>query len=250
MKYVIRKDEILEILRRYHYVTVNFLAEALFVSPSSIRRDLAVMEAQGLVKRSHGGVSEAESNSNSLTPYSMRMHENSTKKRIICKKAVELVSDGDVIFIDGSTTCLFLPELLEAKKDITVLTNSLRLATLFKDENVKIYMTGGAVRLSDEYVASGPIAETTCRQIHTDIMFFSARAIDENGDITDINEPETSVRQEALKNTSKAVFLCDDTKLNQKSVFSVCNAKELYCIVMNERPEDKVIKKWNNVEVI
>ncbi len=250
MKYAIRKDEILEILRRYHYVTVNFLAEALYVSPSSIRRDLAVMESQGLVKRNHGGVSEIEESCNSLTPYSMRMHENSLKKRIICKKAAELVSDGDVIFIDGSTTCLFLPEVIEGKKNITVLTNSLRLASLFKNENIKIYLTGGSVRLSDEYVASGPIAEDICRKIHTDIMFFSARAIDENGVITDINEPETSVRQAALQNTKKAVFLCDDTKIGKKSVFSVCNVEDIYCIISNEFPNNEILNRWNNVKVI
>lgn len=249
MHYVARKDEILDILKRYHYVTVNFLAEALYVSPSSIRRDLAVMEAQGLVKRKHGGVSEVEV-SNSLTPYSMRMHENSTEKRIICRKAADLVNDGDVVFIDGSTTCLFLPELIENKKDITVLTNSLRLASLFKNENVNIYTTGGKVRLSDEYVASGPIAEETCSKIHTDIMFFSARAIDDNGIISDLNEPETAVRQAMLKNTKKAVFLCDDTKFGKKSVFEVCSAEDLHCIITNKLPAEVIIKQWKNTNVL
>lgn len=245
MRYVARKDEILEILHRYHYVTVNFLAEALYVSPSSIRRDLAAMEAQGLVRRKHGGVSEIEI-SNALTPYSMRMHENSTKKRVICRKAAELVNDGDVVFIDGSTTCLFLPELIENKKNVTVLTNSLRLASMFRTENVKVYVTGGSIRLSDEYVASGPIAEETCRKLHTDIMFFSARAIDESGVITDLNEPETSVRRVALQNTEKAVFLCDDTKIGKKSVFQVCLAEELFCMITNEAQS----VKWKNVTVL
>ena len=249
MHYVARKDEILDILKRYHYVTVNYLAESLYVSPSSIRRDLAVMENQGLVKRKHGGVSEIEI-SNSLTPYSMRMHENSAEKRIICKKAADLVKDGDIVFIDGSTTCLFLPELIECKNDITVLTNSLRLASLFKNENVNIYTTGGKIRLSDEYVASGPIAEETCQKIHTDIMFFSARAIDDNGVITDLNEPETAVRQAMLKNTNKAVFLCDDTKFGKKSAFKVCNAEELHGIVTNILPDEKTIKNWGNTNVL
>ncbi len=243
-----RKDEILEILERYHYVTVNFLAEALHISPSSIRRDLAVMESRGLVKRTHGGVSEIETG-NALTPYSLRMHENSEKKRIICKKAAELVNDGDVVFIDGSTTCLFLPELIEEKKDITVLTNSLRLASLFRNNGVKIYATGGNVRLYDEYVASGSIAEETCRKIHTDIMFFSARAIDSNGIITDLNEPETAVRQAAMQNTDRAVFLCDDSKVGKSSVFRVCSTDELHCIVMNGMPEN-CQANWGKIRIL
>ena len=241
MKYIARKDEILDILDRYGYVSVDFLSEALHVSQSSIRRDLSAMESRGLVKRSHGGVSAIE-NKNILTPYSLRIHENSAKKRIICKKAADLVNDGDVVFIDESTTCFFLPELIEAKKDVTVLTNSLRLASLFRSDNVKVYITGGSVRLNDEYVASGPIAENTCRTVHTDIMFFSARAIDESGIVTDLNEAETSVKQVAMQNTDKAVFLCDDSKVGKSSTFKVCNSEELYCIVMNEMPSGDVLK--------
>ncbi len=245
MHRVVRKDEILDILHRYNFVTVKFLAEALYVSPSSIRRDLAVLEGMGLVKRTHGGVSEIDSGK-ALSPYSMRMQNNVADKRNICRKAAELIADGDIIFIDGSTTCLFLPELIEEKNDITVLTNSLRLASMFKKNNVKVYCTGGSVRLYDEFVASGPIAEESCRNIHTNIMFFSARAIDENGVIYDLNEPETELRKVALRNTDKAVFLCDFSKFNKKSTFKVCDADELHCIITNEAVSEET---KNNLRV-
>ena len=118
MQYVARKDEILDILGRYGYVTVELLSEALHVSQSSIRRDLTAMESMGLVKRSHGGVSAIESE-NTLTPYSLRMHENSAKKRIICNKAAELVNNGDVIFIDASSSAYkMIPFLADKKKEI------------------------------------------------------------------------------------------------------------------------------------
>lgn len=245
MKRAIRKDEILELIERYNYVTVNFLAEALYVSPSSIRRDLAILEDQGLVRRSHGGVRTME-DQNSLTPYAMRTQENSAKKRAICKKAADLVSDGDVVFIDGSTTCLYLPELLENKKNITVLTNSLHIAEIFKkNNNVKIYCTGGLLRLQNELVATGPIAERVCSQIHTNIMFFSARAIDEAGTIYDLNEPETELRKIAMKNTDKAVFLCDSSKFGKHSTFTVCRADELAYIVTDIPKESKISENWN-----
>jgi DeoR/GlpR family transcriptional regulator of sugar metabolism len=245
MKRAIRKDEILDILSRYNYVTVDFLADALYISPSSIRRDLAILEDQGLVRRSHGGVHSIQEQ-NALTPYSLRMQENIVAKRSICKKAVELISDGDVVFIDGSTTCLFLPELLENKKNITVLTNSLRLAGLFKkSNNVKVYCTGGLLRLQNELVAAGPIAEQICAQIHTNIMLFSSRAIDENGIIYDLNEPETSLRKIALRNTDKAVFLCDSSKFGKHSTFSVCRADELSYIVTDVPPNSEISKNWN-----
>ncbi|MBQ2704292.1 MAG: DeoR/GlpR transcriptional regulator [Clostridia bacterium] len=242
MHRAIRKDEILELLKRYNYMTVPFLAKTLHISQSSVRRDLAVMETQGLVKRTHGGVSEVES-SNTLAPYSLRMQENSIAKRAICTKAASLIQDGDVVFIDGSTTCLFLPELIEQKRNITVLTNSLRLAAMFKNNNVQVYCTGGSLRLQDEYVMAGPMAEDNVRKMRTDWMFFSARAIDEQGVITDLNEPETSLRQVAMAHTEKAVFLCDSSKFNRKSLFTLCNSEDLYGIISDVQLPEPINKK-------
>lgn len=243
MRKAIRKDEILKILNKYNYVTVEFLSEVLHISQSSIRRDLAVMEVENLVKRSHGGV-HAIDYTNTLTPYELRMQENSTVKREICKKAIDLVNDGDTMFIDGSTTCLYLPDLLESKNNITVLTNSLKLAAMFeRSKNITVYCTGGLLRLN-ELVATGPLAQKACEFIHTNIMFFSARAIDQNGVITDINEPETAIRQMAMKNTDKVVFLCDNTKFDKSSTFAVCNVDDLSCIVTDKIP-DNIGQLWD-----
>ncbi len=180
---------------------------------------------------------------NTLTPYELRIQENSTTKRNICQKAIDLVNDGDTIFIDGSTTCFYLSYLLENKNNITILTNSLKLSATFeRSKNITVYCTGGLLRLN-ELVAHGSLAEKTCEFIHTDIMFFSARAIDKNGIITDINEPETVIRQKAMKNTDKAVFLCDNTKFDKSSTFSVCNVDDISYIVTDKVP-DNIGKEW------
>ena len=81
-------------------------------------------------------------------------------------------------------------------------------------------------------------------------MFFSARAIDDNGVIYDLNEPETAVRQAMLKNTKRAVFLCDDTKFSKKSVFKVCEAKDLSYIVTNNIPNEEIKQKWKNINIV
>lgn len=242
MKKAIRKNEILEIINKYNYATVEYLSKTLHTSPSSIRRDLTVMEAENLIKRSHGGV-HALDYSNTLTPYELRTRENSVVKSEICKKAIELVNDGDVVFVDGSTTCLYLPDLLETKNGITVLTNSMKFAAMFeKSKNIKVYCTGGLLRLS-ELVLSGKIAQNVCESIHTNIMFFSARAIDEGGNVWDINEPETQIKIAALKNTDKAVFLCDSTKFGKTSTFKVCTSCDVDYIVTDKAPSEEITKK-------
>ncbi len=246
MKRVLRKNEILEILDKYGYVTVEYLSRNLHISESSIRRDLMLLEADNMCIRSHGGVHSTK-DINPLTPYEMRTRENSEAKKIICKKAIELISNGDVIFIDASTTCLFLAELLGNKSNITVLTNSLSLAmTLESCKGITVYSTGGLLRLN-EHVGTGAIAESACNYIHTDLMFFSARAIDDNGNIMDINEPETRLRRIAMKNTDKAVFLCDSTKFNKKSVFTVCNINDISYIITDKPPVDS---DWDLAKIL
>lgn len=249
MKQAIRKDEILNMLSTYNYLSVEFLSNVLHISQSSIRRDLAILESQGLVKRSHGGVRSLIDN-NTLTPRELRMQANSTEKRIICQKASNLISDGDVIFIDGSTTCLYLTEFLENKENITVLTNNLKLAAMLEhNKNVSVYCTGGLLRLN-ELVAMGTIAENSCRFIHTNIMFFSARAIDEHGIITDLNEPETNVRKIAIENTDKIVFLCDNSKFFKHSTFTVCDSKDVDYIVTDKVPDYNDIEHWKAKHII
>lgn len=249
MKEAIRKNEILDIVNKYNYVTVEYLSKTLHISQSSIRRDLTILEAQNLVKRAHGGV-HAITYGNTLTPYELRIQENSIAKRTICQKAIDLVQDGDTVFIDGSTTCLYLPDLLEKKNNITVLTNSLKLSAMFeKSRNITVYCTGGLLRLNEQ-VATGSLAEAACRFIHTNIMFFSARAIDANGLITDINEPETAIRKIAMQNTDKAVFLCDSTKFNQSSTFTVCSLQDVAYMITETAPNPDICKHWKTDRIL
>ena len=88
-----RMDEIVKILKEKHYVTVNFLVKEIKYSPASIRRDLTILEKQGIVKRSYGGVSLCDAN---YSPFQFRQHSMKIAKNAMAKKAAELVKDRDV----------------------------------------------------------------------------------------------------------------------------------------------------------
>ena len=121
-----RMDEILKILKKYHYVTVDYLVEQIRYSPASIRRDLTMLEKKGLVKRSYGGV---EIKSDTSIPFIFRQHSMKLAKNSIAGRAAELVRDNDTVFIDGSTSAQYLGHFLVNKKNITVITNNMLLAT-------------------------------------------------------------------------------------------------------------------------
>ncbi len=85
-------------------------------------------------------------------------------------------------------------------------------------------------------VTTGLLAEHACRTIHTDIMLFSAHAVDRNGQITDLHEHETNLRKIAMEHTKKTVFLCDSSKFDKTSVFQVCHTSELDCVITDRLP--------------
>ncbi len=250
MHYLLRKEEILEILEKFDYVTVNYLAEVLCISPSSIRRDLAALESRGLVKRTHGGVSAVNKEEKNLVPFEMRMQKNSIAKRKLCREAAKLINDGDFVYVDSSTTCLYLSEWIKNKK-INIITNNLKLADFFKDnKDVSIYTTGGLVLSGGEMVTTGFLAEQACRTIHTDIMIFSAHAVDNCGNITDLHESAVSLRKIAMENTKKKVFLCDASKYDKTSFFHLCHTEELDYFITDEAPGDEMKKNLNPKELI
>lgn len=123
-----REKEIMNILSQNAYATVEYLAEKIHISPSSIRRDLKRLEMKGLVSRSYGGA-EIKNSVNKQIPFFLRSHKNTKEKAIVASKAASLVRPGDVVFLDSSTSTYFCVEHLKNIKNITVITNSLASMT-------------------------------------------------------------------------------------------------------------------------
>ena len=122
-----REKEILKLLLANKKVTVSELSEKLYTSASSVRRDLARLEKQGLLKRIHGGAEILEDSLSSLKiPFAMRELEQSDAKILIAKKAIGLVSDYDVIFMDSSSSAYTLIPYLASKNHLTVITNGVK----------------------------------------------------------------------------------------------------------------------------
>ena len=110
-----REEQILQLLTKEKRLRVEDLGRLLYASPSSIRRDLTSLENKGLVKRYYGGVELVQSNS-AVTSFAARSHHNVGAKKIMAKKAAELVNDGDIVFLDQSSSSLYVAGELMKKK--------------------------------------------------------------------------------------------------------------------------------------
>ena len=118
------EDAVISLIKDRETVSVAELSAALDVSESTVRRKLAELEGKGLISRTHGGARMIDTNNSSFT-FSLRIHKNAFEKKLIALKAVKLIKEGDVIFLDGSTSTYFLAEYLNEFKNVTVITNGI-----------------------------------------------------------------------------------------------------------------------------
>ena len=229
-----RQEQIMQILKKNKSIIVAKLAQLLYVSQPTIRRDLSTLEEQGKVQRTHGGVvlrkvSDAE------IPLMFREDQNNVSKKIIAEKAAKLINNGDVIFLDASSTVSYLIPHLEKFQDIIVVTNSPKTSIRLGEKNIKNYCTGGQLLMhSIAYVGSE--AEKFVANINANLFFFSSRGYTEGGMITDSSEQEVIVKKAMLKNAEKSYYLCDSSKKNKKFAFNICDIRNISGIIDETSP--------------
>ena len=224
-----RQEEILNILEKNKSISVNKLSELLYVSSPTIRRDLTFLEQQGKVRRTHGGVVLKQTAEKEI-PLMLREDQNSKAKQIIAKKAVEYINDGDVIFLDASSTAAHIIPYLKKFNDIIVVTNSPKTSMSLAKENIKNYCTGGLL-LAHSIAYVGNEAEKFISNINADIFFFSSRGYTEDGYITDSSIEESTVKRAMIKNADKTFYLCDSSKKNKKYMYNICGTEDVTCII-------------------
>ena len=228
-----QEKKILEILETQQYASVEELSAVLCVSTSTIRRNLEILQQKGLVTRTHGGVKINSDNSFSPS-FTFRIHQNSFEKKKIALSAIKLIKNGDIIFLDGSTSAFYIAEYLKEFENIRVITNGIDTLSLLSKNNILAYSTGGQVSSENPSVLVGRYAEDMICNFHADIAFFSAQAMDNDGEIYDCFEDEIFLRRAMIKNAKTKVFLCDNTKIGKTSPYHLCSLKEIDYIATNQ----------------
>lgn len=237
-----REQEILNILKMSNgFVSVNQFCETLFASESSIRRDLKSLEARGLVKRSYGGATLITNYSNIIT-FNQRTRQNINAKREISKKAVELINDGDIIFLDQSSTAFYVANEIINRNSLTVVTNNIEIMMLLSNSSIKVISSGGFLSNENRNCLIGSDAQKTFENIFADIMFFSVKALSDDGIVTDCSREEITVRNKMLNNSRKTVLLCDSSKFGRLSAYKQCDLSVIDFFIS----ENESAKKFNN----
>lgn len=227
-----RQESILALLDEHGYMTVERLSSLTYTSPSSIRRDLTHLENLSLVKRTHGGAS-SHTEVGQVVPFSSRMAKNVAEKRRIARAASELITDGMTVMLDGSTTAGFLIPYIAKHRDITLFTNNMLTAINGVNHGILTHCIGG-VAIGGSAVLSGERAYAEVERINPDILFFSSRGLDRDGNISDPVPEEHHLRELMLRNARFSVFLCDSGKFGTKSLYTLTNLDKINACVFDK----------------
>lgn len=220
-----RQQAIVDYLKHHHTATIHALAKHLYTSEASARRDVAALEAAGLVIKVYGGVVLPE-HKNEVVPVELRESANSAAKEIIALEAAKRIHDGDTVFFDSSSTVRRICKHIKNRKHLKIITNNLRICQELKETDITVYLTGGEYyKKLDCFL--GSYAERFIASINATSMFFSCKGLSNQGVLTDVSETEIAIRQAMLAHAENSYLLCDASKVGQKYAFTLCHAKDL-----------------------
>ncbi len=223
-----RQFRIEEHLHKSEFVSLDELAELLDVSPSTVRRDLTVLELKGTIRRTHGGARVVSPKSDEFA-FATRDTHQLDEKESIGRACAELIKPNQSLILDAGTTVFHVARHLDAKSP-QVITNSLPVANLLaSNPRVEVLVSGGMI-----YpllgVLVGPLAVEAFSRLHADVAIMSSGGITLDG-ITNSHGLLIDIQRAMITAAQRVIFCLDHTKFERRSVSFLCPLDEIDIIV-------------------
>ena len=215
-----RRKAILEKIKNDGNATVSDLSAQFEVTEETVRRDLQELEKRGLVLRIHGGAVPFDEGLPDLSA-DVRETVNTEGKKAIAKEAARYIKSGDTIFLDASTTVMFLAREIKNLTDITIITNSLRVINeLSLCEGIKLICTGGTFYENNKSFV-GISAQNTIKEFYAEKCFVSCAGVTPDGGMLDSREEEGILKKLMFQNSNSVILLCDKTKIGRIRTYKI-----------------------------
>ncbi|HNP88105.1 MAG TPA: DeoR/GlpR family DNA-binding transcription regulator [Kouleothrix sp.] len=209
-----RHAQIAQLIETQGRATVEELSARFGVSEATIRRDLEKLDAQGAVRRAHGGA-VAVLRATPEPPVLRRADEHAAEKRQIGAAAAQLVADGDTIILGSGTTTPAVARHLGGKRNLKVITNALNIALLLANQpEITLIVTGGLVRSSEQSMI-GHLTERALSELRADKLIMGIRALSLAEGLSNEYGLETSVDRAMLRCAPQIIVVADHSKFER-----------------------------------
>ncbi|MFT9789402.1 DeoR/GlpR family DNA-binding transcription regulator [Streptomyces rhizosphaericola] len=236
-----RRSLILDEVRRRGGVRVNELTRRLNVSDMTIRRDLDALARQGVIEKVHGGAVPVVEASTHEPGFEAKSALELSAKEDIARTAAAMAQPGSAIALSGGTTTYALARHLLDVPDLTVVTNSVRVADVFHDAQraasgraarpgtATVVLTGGVRTPSDSLV--GPVADRAIDSLHFDLLFLGVHGISAEAGLSTPNLAEAETNRRFVRSARRVVVVADHTKWGTVGLSSFATLDEVDAFV-------------------
>jgi DeoR/GlpR family transcriptional regulator of sugar metabolism len=230
-----RQSYILDRVRQYGAVKVSDLTRVLSVSDMTVRRDLDLLARQGLVDKVHGGATSPLLTSTDEPGFETKSGRERAEKDAIGRVAAAMVRPGCAVGLSAGTTTWTLAHRLRDVPGITVVTNSVQIASVFwsaPDPDQTVVLTGGVRTPSDALV--GPIAVAALRSLNLDIVFLGVHGMDQRTGFTSPNLLEAETSRALARSARRLAVVADHTKWNVVGISTIADLSEADVVVTDD----------------
>jgi DeoR family transcriptional regulator of aga operon len=238
---------IMKILEKENRVLITDLCNTFNTTSVTIRKDLDMLEQEGILKRTHGGAILRKPLFHGLALNEKEKLYADEKGRIAAE-AVKYISEGDVIILDSGSTTTTLARKIKNIKGITVITNAINIAMELADTDTEIILTGGALQKNSSTLI-GPLADSILNKISADKLFHGVDGVDFETGLTTPNITEANTSRVMTMRAGENILLVDSSKFGRRSLGVICQIKDINKIITTKKMEKTEIKKLNDMGV-
>ncbi len=214
-----RRRQLVEYLAERGIADLAALMAHLDVSESTVRRDLAQLEEEGQIRRTHGGAVFVSERFSALN-YAARESTMTAEKGAIGRAAAELVRDGEAILLDGGTTTFQVARHLKGR-ELQIVTNSLPIAALFASKTaVELVFVGGYI-YPRTGVALGPLTRRMLESVHVNKAIMGAAGITQEG-LFNANVLMVEAERQMMTSADEVIIVADHSKFGKRALAQLC----------------------------
>ena len=235
-----RITEIRHLLLQQKRLSCDFLCEHFNVSAATIRRDLDLLEREGAIRRYYGGAEYLDRNetpfiADIVPSWQTREGLNMLEKQAIARETAAIIPDSCTVYLDSGTSAYEVARLLTDRKNLTVITNSLRTAALLgMSQQLQVYCVGGNIKY-DMLTTSGVLANEGLNFFPSiDICVLAADGFISSWGIREWSMENALLKKAAADRSKQLIAILDHTKFNVSATSPICQTKQIDTIVTDD----------------
>jgi DeoR/GlpR family transcriptional regulator of sugar metabolism len=210
-------------------VSVEALVGLTGVSPITVRRDLAELEALGALRRTHGGAAKAMKRGAPM-PFALRIGEDQERKQALARTVAAMVQDDESLILDNGTTCLAVAHELTGRP-LTVLALSLHCAAaLASAPGARVVVPGGPVE-TDSLAFLGSQAVDAVRDTRADVAVLGACSASADHGLTATTPEDAQVKRACIASAARTILVATGEKLERTSTFRFARPVQISALV-------------------